>query len=113
LQTQHDTRRATRHFDNQVVGARDEKRGLRIEEDDVRVALHGLGEQRASDTGADHHHPRLPSRRLGLHHPLSRRRAVCSHRLWQLTTLPRPADVTAGGSSCLIMQASVLYSIIN
>jgi hypothetical protein len=60
--------------------ARETKRRLRIEEDDVRVALHGLGEQRAGDAGADHHHPRLPSRRLRLHHPLSRRRAVCSHR---------------------------------
>ena len=64
------------------------KRCLRVDEDDVGVALHGLGEQGACGAAANHHHPRLlprpRHRRAGRSPPRARRT--------QLTSSPsRPA----------------------
>jgi len=57
------------------------KRCLRVDEDDVGVALHVLGEEGAAGAAANHHHPRLLPR------PRHRR-----SRTFSPSRAPHPAD---------------------
>jgi len=87
---------SARDFRERVAGARAErattkrKRSLRVDEDDVGVALHVLGEEGAAGAAANHHHPRLLPRPR---HRRSRTRSPPS-RPTQLTTPAHAALLT-------------------
>ena len=86
-------------------GPEPSSRGLRVDEDDVGVALHGLGEDGAGDAAADHHHPGLPRPR-GCRHRFSALARAAAHQV----TAPPPANCLTAAHApglALVNQARV------